>query len=239
MIFRLKYHYLTLAFQARIMRKRRVALLTIQTKNMYQDSCCSDGGYPSNMQPIIGEPIADFEIDIYHQEAFRKAHLADFSGKWLIFFFYPSDFTFICPTELEEMAAHYGDFQKMNAEVISVSTDTKFTHKAWHDHSAAIKKITFPMAADPTGDLTKSFGIYIEEGEDRGLARRGSFIVDPDGVLQAYEVHANNVGRNAKELLRKLEAAAFVREHGGEVCPANWKPGSKTLKPGIDLVGKI
>jgi peroxiredoxin (alkyl hydroperoxide reductase subunit C) len=191
------------------------------------------------MQPVIGEPIADFEIDIYHQDAFRTARLTDWSGKWVVFFFYPADFTFICPTELEEMAAHYEQFQKLNAEVISVSTDTKFTHKAWHDHSPAIKKITFPMAADPAGDLAKSFGVYIEEGEDRGLALRGSFLVDPDGILEAYEVHANNVGRSAAELLRKLEAASFVREHGGEVCPANWKPGAKTLKPGVDLVGKL
>ena len=206
---------------------------------MYQDSCCKEDAYSSNVHPVIGEPIADFEIDIYHQDAFRTARLSDWSGKWVVLFFYPADFTFICPTELEEMAAHYEQFQKLNAEVISVSTDTKFTHKAWHDHSPAIKKITFPMAADPAGDLTKSFGVYIEEGEDRGLALRGSFLVDPDGILQAYEIHANNVGRSAAELVRKLEAASFVREHGGEVCPANWKPGAKTLKPGIDLVGKI
>ncbi|MGK2848575.1 MAG: redoxin domain-containing protein [Minisyncoccota bacterium] len=187
----------------------------------------------------IGQHIPDFEVDIYHKDAFRTVHLSDFKDKWLIFFFYPADFTFICPTELEEMAGHYAEFQRLNAEVLSVSTDTKFTHKAWHDHSPAIKKITFPMVADPTGDLSRSFGVAIEEGEDRGLALRGSFIVDPDGVLQAYEVHANNIGRSASELLRKLEAAIFVREHGGEVCPANWKPGSQTLKPGIDLVGKI
>ena len=208
---------------------------------MYQDSCCGGGSCASNMQPVIGRPIADFEVDIYHQDAFRKAHLADFKGKWVIFFFYPADFTFICPTELEEMAAHYPEFQKLNAEILSVSTDTKFTHKAWHDHSPAIKKITFPMVADPAGDLARNFGVYIDDSadEDYGLALRGSFIVDPDGILQAYEIHANNIGRSASELLRKLEAAVFVREHGGEVCPANWKPGGKTLKPGIDLVGKI
>lgn len=206
---------------------------------MYQDSCCGGGSCSSGGALVIGQPVPNFEVDIYHQEAFRTAHLSDFKGKWVIFFFYPADFTFICPTELEEMAAHYAEFQKLNAEVLSVSTDTKFTHKAWHDHSLAIKKIKYPMVADPTGAVAKSFGVYIEEGEDRGLARRGSFIVDPDGILQAYEIHANNIGRNASELLRKLEAAIFVRDHGGEVCPANWKPGSKTLKPGIDLVGKI
>ena len=206
---------------------------------MYQDACCGGDACASGLTPIIGQPIPEFEVDIYHNEAFRTAHLSDFKGKWVIFFFYPADFTFICPTELEEMAAHYAEFQKLNAEILSISTDTKFAHKAWHDHSAAIKKISFPMIADPTGALTRGMGVYIDEGEDRGLARRGTFIIDPDGILQAYEVHANNIGRSASELLRKLEAAIFVREHGGEVCPANWKPGGKTLKPGIDLVGKI
>lgn len=206
---------------------------------MYQDTCCGGGCESSSLTPQIGRPIAPFEVDIYHQEAFRKAHLSDFKGKWVVFFFYPADFTFICPTELEEMAAHYEKFQELGAEILSVSCDTKFTHKAWHDHSPAIKKIHFPMVADPAGDLARHFGVYIEEGEDRGLALRGSFIVDPDGILQAYEVHANNIGRSASELLRKLEAAVFVREHGGEVCPASWTKGSKTLKPGIDLVGKI
>lgn len=206
---------------------------------MYQDACCGGGCESSSSTPQIGQPIADFEVDIYHQEAFRKAHLSDFKGKWVVFFFYPADFTFICPTELEEMAAHYEKFQELGAEILSVSTDTKFTHKAWHDHSPAIKKIQFPMVADPAGDLARHFGVYIEEGEDRGLALRGSFIVNPEGILQAYEIHANNIGRSASELLRKLEAAVFVREHGGEVCPANWKKGDKTLKPGIDLVGKI
>jgi peroxiredoxin (alkyl hydroperoxide reductase subunit C) len=137
------------------------------------------------------------------------------------------------------MAENYGKFQKLGAEILSVSTDTKHTHKAWHDHSPAVKKIKFPMVADPTHLLTETFGVYIAEGEDRGLAQRGTFLVDPDGVLQAYEIHANNIGRSAQEVLRKLEAAVFVREHGGEVCPANWKPGQKTLRPGIDLVGKI
>lgn len=205
---------------------------------MNEEFCCG-GSCGENSLPIIGQKVTDFEADVYHQDNFRKARLSEFSGKWLVLFFYPADFTFICPTELEEMAARYEKFQKLNAEVLSVSTDTKFVHKAWHDHSPAVKKITFPMAADPTGELAKSFGVYIESGEDKGLALRGSFIIDPDGLLQACEVHNNNIGRSADELLRKLEAAVFVREHGGEVCPANWKPGGKTLKPGIDLVGKI
>ncbi len=203
---------------------------------MYQESCCGGG---SSQSLRIGEKVPDFEVDIFHNEGFRTAHLSDFKGKWVIFFFYPADFTFICPTELEDMADNYEKFQKLGAEILGVSTDTKFTHKAWHDHSPAIKKIEYPLVADPDHQLSETFGVYIAEGEDRGLAQRGTFLVDPDGVLQAYEIHANNIGRSAQEVLRKLEAALFVREHGGEVCPANWKPGSKTLKPGIDLVGKI
>lgn len=206
---------------------------------MHQNDCCG-GGCSSHHEPFqIGYQVPDFELDLYHREAFRAAHLSDYRGKWVIFFFYPADFTFVCPTELEDMAENHAKFQELGAEVISVSTDTKFTHKAWHDHSPAIKKIGYPMAADPTGELASYFGVYMEEGDDKGLALRGTFLVDPDGVLQAYEVHANNIGRSAAEVLRKLEAAIFVREHGGEVCPAKWRPGDKTLKPGIDLVGKI
>ncbi len=184
----------------------------------------------------IGNKIPNFEAEIYQNEAFKKVQLADYEGKWLVLFFYPADFTFVCPTELEDMAEQYEKFQELGAEIVSVSTDTVFTHKAWHDHSEAIKKIKFPMMADPTGDISFAFGVLIEE---EGLALRGTFIIDPDGVLQSYEVNSNNIGRSSDELIRKLQAAQFVREHGGEVCPAKWQPGKKTLKPGIDLVGKI
>lgn len=190
-----------------------------------------------NNYPVIGQEIPDFEVEAYHEDQIKKIYLSGYKGKWMVLFFYPADFTFVCPTELEELADNYEKFKQMNVEVFGVSTDTVFVHKAWHDHSPAIKKVTYPMIADPTGDLTREFGVYIEE---EGMARRGTFIVDPDGVLQAYEVHANNIGRSSKELLRKLQAAQFVREHGGvEVCPANWKPGEKSLKPGLELVGKI
>ena len=162
--------------------------------------------------------------------------MADYSGKWLVLLFYPADFTFICPTELEEAAGLYPEFQKLNAEVLSVSTDTVFVHKAWADHSSAIKKVKFPMLADTTGALCREFGTYIE-GE--GLSLRATFIIDPDGVLRSMEVHDNSIGRNASEILRKLQAAKFVRENKGLVCPASWQPGGKTLKPGLDLVGKI
>lgn len=186
--------------------------------------------------PVIGQKVADFELELFHEEQIKKTHLSHFNGKWVVLFFYPADFTFVCPTELQDLARKYDAFQKLNVEILSVSTDTVFAHKAWHDGSAAIKEVQYPMVADPTGNLTREFGVYIEE---EGVARRGTFIVDPDGVLQAYEVHANNIGRSADELLRKIEAAQFVREHGSEVCPANWKPGAKTLTPGLDLVGKI
>lgn len=189
-----------------------------------------------NKHPVIGQTVSDVQLEAFYNEKQVKISLSDYRGKWLVLFFYPADFTFVCPTELEEMAELYGDFKKVNAEILSVSTDTVFVHKAWHDQSPAIKKITFPMVADPTGVLTREMGVYIPE---EGLALRGSFIIDPDGKLVAYEVHANNIGRSASELLRKVQAAQFVRENGGEVCPANWKPGAKTLKPGLDLVGKL
>lgn len=184
----------------------------------------------------IGEKIQDFELDAFQNEEIKKLKISDYKGKWLVFIFYPADFTFICPTELEAMALLYETFKKEGAEVLSISTDTAFSHKAWHDSSKSISKINFPMLADPTGKLCKYFGTYIEE---EGLSLRGTFIVDPDGVLKAIDVHDNSIGRSADEILRKLQASKFVREHKGEVCPVNWKPGQKTLKPGVDLVGKI
>lgn len=184
----------------------------------------------------IGQKIQDFELDAYHNDDVKKIRLSDYQGKWLVLLFYPADFTFICPTELEEAAQYYDEFKKTGAELLSVSTDTVYVHKAWHDVSPAIKKIRFPMVADPTGKLCREFGTYIEEA---GLSLRGTFIIDPDGILKALDIHDNSIGRSAKEILRKLQAAKFVREHKGEVCPASWEPGKKTLKPGLDLVGKI
>ncbi len=184
----------------------------------------------------VGFEIPDFEVEAFYENDVKKIKLSDYRNKWLILFFYPADFTFVCPTELEEMADNYDEFKKSDAEILSVSTDTVFTHKAWKDASPAIKKINFPMVADPTGKVSRAFGTYIE---DEGLALRGSFIIDPDGILRGVEINDNNIGRNAKELLRKLQAAKFVREHGGNVCPASWQPGDDTLEPGLDLVGKI
>ena len=184
----------------------------------------------------VGQKIVDFELDAYQNDDVKKIKLSEYAGKWLVLFFYPADFTFVCPTELEEAALLYEEFKKAGAEILSVSTDTVYVHKAWHDVSPAIKKIHFPMLADPTGKLCREFGTYIEEA---GLSYRGTFIIDPDGVLKAADIHDNSIGRSAREILRRVQAAKFVREHKGEVCPASWEPGKKTLKPGLDLVGKI
>lgn len=184
----------------------------------------------------INQKAPDFRLEAYHNDKIKEISLTDYKGKWVVLIFYPADFTFVCPTELEEAAHLYEDFKKIGAEVFSVSTDTVFAHKAWHDQSPAIKSVNYPMLADPTGNVCKEFGTYIEE---EGVSLRGSFIIDPDGILRAMEMHDNSIGRSGKELLRKLQACIFVREHKGQVCPASWEPGSDTLKPGLDLVGKI
>lgn len=184
----------------------------------------------------IGQEVPDFEMEVFHEEEIKKVKRSDFKGKWLVVVFYPADFTFVCPTELEDIAALYPKFTAAGAEVVSVSTDTSFVHKAWHDHSDAIGKIKYPMGADPSGAISRLFGVYLEE---EGLALRGTFIIDPDGVLKTAETHDLGIGRSGAEALRKLEAAKFVHEHGDQVCPANWIPGAGTLTPGLDLVGKI
>ena len=205
-------------------------------KSTNLSNCCCCAEKEDSLFARIGHEIPDVEVDAYHKEEIEKIKLSAYRGKWLILFFYPADFTFVCPTELEEMAEHYAEFQKLGAEVLSVSTDTVFVHKAWHDTSEAIKKVNFPMLSDSRHELSKIFGTFIPE---EGLSLRGTFVIDPDGILRITEVNDNSVGRNAKELLRKLQAAKFVREHGGNVCPASWEPGDDTLKPGLDLVGKI
>lgn len=187
-------------------------------------------------QTLINTKIPEFKVQAYHNGKFTTVTDKDLNGKWSIFFFYPADFTFVCPTELGDMADKHAEFQKLGAEVYSVSTDTHFVHKAWHDASDTIKKIKYPMLADPTGLLSRAFGVHIEE---EGLAYRGTFVVSPEGMIKIAEIHDNGIGRNADELLRKVQAAKFVAEHPNEVCPAKWKPGSETLKPGLDLVGKI
>jgi len=184
----------------------------------------------------INEKAPEFNEDVYLNDEIKKISLSNYKGKWVVLFFYPADFTFVCPTELGELADHYEEFKKLNVEIISVSVDTAFVHKAWHDESATIKKIRFPMLADPTHKVCNAYGTLIE---NEGLSLRATFLIDPHGVVKAYEFHDNSMGRSVVELIRKIQAAKFVEENGGEVCPASWKPGAKTLKPGLDLVGKI
>ncbi|MFI3226617.1 MAG: alkyl hydroperoxide reductase subunit C [Clostridia bacterium] len=185
---------------------------------------------------MIGKKVSDFSVQAYVDNSFKKVTQEDILGKWSIFFFYPADFTFVCPTELEDLANKYGEFKEIGCEIYSVSCDTHFVHKAWHDASETIKKITYPMLADPRAALARDFDVLIEAD---GMAERGTFIVNPQGEIVAYEVLAGNVGRNADELFRRVQALQFVAEHGDEVCPAKWKPGAKTLKPSLDLVGLI
>jgi NADH-dependent peroxiredoxin subunit C len=184
----------------------------------------------------INAPAPEFTEKAYINDEIKKISLKDYRGKWVVLFFYPADFTFVCPTELGELADHYTDLKKEGAEVISVSVDTGWVHKAWHDNSPTIKKITYPMLADPARRVCAAYGTLIE---DEGLSLRGTFLIDPQGIVKAYEIHDNSIGRSIDELIRKLQAAKFVAEHNGEVCPMNWKPGEKTLKKGLDLVGKI
>ena len=184
----------------------------------------------------INTEILPFKATAFHAGKFVPVSDADLKGKWSIVFFYPADFTFVCPTELGDMADVYPAFQKLGVEVYSVSTDTHFTHKAWHDTSDTIKKINYPMIGDPTGVITRNFGVMIEE---EGLALRGTFVINPEGVIKVAEIHDLGIGRDASELLRKVKAAQYVASHPGEVCPAKWKEGDATLAPSLDLVGKI
>ena len=185
---------------------------------------------------VINTEIKPFKASDYQSGKFIDVSEKDVLGKWAVFFFYPADFTFVCPTELGDVADHYAEFKKMGVEIYSVSTDTHFTHKAWHDSSETIGKIEYVMIGDPTGTLTRNFDCMREA---MGLADRGTFIVDPQGVIQAVEVTAEGIGRNAEDLLRKVKAAQYVASHPGEVCPAKWNEGAATLTPSFDLVGKI
>jgi len=185
---------------------------------------------------IINSQIPEFKVQAYANGKFTEVSNKDLAGRWSIFFFYPADFTFVCPTELGDLADNYAEFKKMGVEIYSVSTDTHFTHKAWHDASETIKKIQYVMLADPTHALSKAFGVHIDEA---GLSYRGTFVVNPEGKIKIVEIHDNGIGRDAKELLRKVQAAQYVASHDGEVCPAKWTPGAETLKPSLDLVGKI
>ena len=185
---------------------------------------------------LINKKVSDFTVQAYQKGEFKEVTLESIKGQWSVFVFYPADFTFVCPTELGNLADNYAKFKEIGCEVYSISTDTHFVHKAWADSSDTIAKIEYPMLGDPTGKLARDFEVMIEE---EGLALRGSFVINPEGEIKAYEVHDSGIGRNAEELLRKVQAAQFVAEHGDQVCPANWQPGEETLVPSLDLVGKL
>jgi peroxiredoxin (alkyl hydroperoxide reductase subunit C) len=185
---------------------------------------------------LINSEVKPFKATAYHNGKFVPVSNEDLKGKWSVFVFYPADFTFVCPTELGDLADNYAAFQKLGVEIYGVSTDTHFTHKAWHDTSETIGKVQYPLIADPTLALSRNFEVLIEE---EGLAYRGTFVIDPAGHIKIIEVHDNGIGRDAKELLRKVQAAQYVASHPGEVCPAKWTPGASTLSPSLDLVGKI
>ena len=185
---------------------------------------------------LINTAVKPFKAEAFHNGKFVTVTEEDLKGKWAVFVFYPADFTFVCPTELGDVADHYEELQNLGVEIYSVSTDTHFTHKAWHDASETIKKIQYPMLGDPTGTLARNFDVMIEE---EGLALRGTFIVDPDGIIKTAEVNDLGIGRSAKDLVRKVQAAQHVRANPNQACPASWKAGEEALTPSLDLVGKI
>ncbi|WP_395404353.1 alkyl hydroperoxide reductase subunit C [Pseudoduganella sp. UC29_106] len=185
---------------------------------------------------LINTQVKPFKATAFHNGKFVDLTEESLKGKWSVFVFYPADFTFVCPTELEDLADNHAEFQKLGVDVYGISTDTHFAHKAWHDTSDAIKKVQYPLIGDPTGLLSRNFEVMIEE---EGLALRGTFVINPEGFIKVLEVHDNGIGRDASELLRKVKAAQYVASHPGEVCPAKWTEGAETLKPSLDLVGKI
>ncbi len=188
----------------------------------------------------VGQKVPEFEITTYEpsEGMYGKFSLktALENKKWVILVFYPADFTFVCPTELADLAEKQEELKKLGCEVMSISTDTQHVHLAWQLQEKLLEHVKYHMGADPTGTVSRIFGVY---DENTGLAFRGTFIINPDGVLGGTEVNLNNVGRNADELVRKVKAFMYVREHPAEVCPAKWKPGDKTLKPGENIVGKV
>ena len=185
---------------------------------------------------LINTQIKPFKANAYQNGKFIEVSEESLKGKWSVFVFYPADFTFVCPTELADLADHYAEFQKLGVDVYGVSTDTHFAHKAWHDTSDSIKNVQYALVGDPTLTLSRNFEVLIEE---EGLALRGTFVINPEGQIKVMEVHDNGIGRDASELLRKVKAAQYVAAHPGEVCPAKWTEGAATLTPSLDLVGKI
>ncbi len=188
--------------------------------------------------PKIGQQFPVFKMETYFPSDQSTKYITnqDYQDSWVVLFYYPADFTFVCPTELKDMAERYDEFKKLNAEVVAVSTDTVYTHKAWRDTEQLLAQVDYPLAADHDGALAKSLGIF---NHGSGVADRGVYIIDPDGKLQAYEIVADNIGRAAGEILRKLKALAFVRDNPNQACPASWDTGAKSLTPDISIVGKV
>jgi len=184
----------------------------------------------------IGQPAPEFTANAFHQGQFKKINLEDYKGKWVVLFFYPADFTFICPTELASLADNYETLKALNVEVLSISTDTEFSHKAWHDSSQSIKKVNFPMVADPTHEISSAYKVLIEE---KGITHRGTFIINPEGKLKAYEVHHDHIGRSIPELIRKIKAAQHTEKNPGQVCPVNWQEGDRTVSQSMENIGRI
>ncbi|MHA6797628.1 alkyl hydroperoxide reductase subunit C (plasmid) [Pseudonocardia bannensis] len=185
---------------------------------------------------LINSTVKPFKVNAYRQGKFIEVTDEDLKGRWSVLVFYPGDFTFVCPTELEDLANHYDEFQALGVEVYGVSTDSHFAHKAWHETSSAVGKVQYPLLADMTHQLSRDFEVLIEED---GQALRGTFVIDPEGRIRTVEVHDTGIGRDAVELLRKIRAAQYITAHPGEVCPAKWEEGAETLTPSLDLVGKI
>ncbi len=185
---------------------------------------------------IINTQVKPFKATAYQNGKFIELTEASLIGHWSVLVFYPADFTFVCPTELGDLADHYDIFKSLGVEIYGVSTDSHFAHKAWHDSSDTIAKVSYPLVGDPTGTLARNFDVMIEE---EGMALRGTFVVNPEGQIKLCEIHDNGIGRDATEMLRKVQAAQYIAAHPGEVCPAKWTPGAETLAPSLDLVGKI
>lgn len=188
----------------------------------------------------LGEKLIDFKFDTFNPAsgAFEHHSLGSYldKGKWVVFFFYPGDFTFVCPTELADLADYQSRFDELGVEVISVSTDSKFAHLSWFRTEKLLENVKFQMASDNASCISRYFGVY---DEDTGSAYRGTFVISPDYILVGSEVNYFNVGRNAEELVRKLEANVYLRKNPVEACPARWKPGQKTLTPSEQLVGNV
>ncbi len=185
---------------------------------------------------LINSTIQPFKVQAFKTGKFIEITDQSLKGKWSVLIFMPAAFTFNCPTEVEDAADNYAEFQKLGAEVYIVTTDSHFAHKVWHETSPAVGKAKFPLVGDPTHVLTHMFGVHIAED---GMALRGTFVINPDGVIKTSEVHSNEIARDVKETLRKLKAAQYTAAHPGEVCPAKWNDGAKTITPSLDLVGKI